>query len=1416
MRFGAHEGLDYGYGGTRDMITSRALILVVSCLVVILGMAVGVQAQTLCAVSYTCAPASSQGINTNIVIAAMPTGGDNVQYLIEVGTGAGPVWTTLQDYSPTKTCAWRPAVPGSYTLRVQARDGANGPATVMASATYIITPAPPTSISLMAAPASPQPVGTTTTLTAVPTGGTAPQYKFEVGAALLQDWSSDATYDWTPGIAGLYTLKVSARETGLPSFVITKTLSYMVSPTLSAAVLGAEPTGPQPISKTITLSGSTTGGANVQYKFEIGAGNPVVWVTKQAYSMAKVYNWSPTTANSYSLRVTAREGTNDATAKTSPVLTYLITPSPPNSVSLDPSPVSPEPVSTHITLTAQATGGTTPQYRFQVGATVIQDWSVDPTCDWTPTAAGVCNLQISARETGLPSVVVSKTLQYTITPVLSAAALTESPAGPQPIGKTITLTGSTTGGANAQYRFDVGSGNPLVWVTKQAYSATKTYSWIPTAPDTYSLRVAAREGADDATAKTSAVSTYVVAPMPPTSVAVTSDLDSPQSVNTTITLTASAIGGTSPEYKFEAGATLLQDWSSDATCDWTPTAPGQYILNVSARETGLTTIVITRTMSYTIAPALSAATLSTNPVAPQSAGKLVVLIGSTTGGANIQYRFDVGSGNPVVWVTKQAYSTTQSYAWTPITPDTYSLRVLAREGTDDATARTSAVTNYLITPTPPSAVTLMVNPLSPQPANAVITLTAAATGGTAPQYKFEAGTSLLQDWSSDSTYDWAPGSPGSYTLKISARETGLPAVVVTRSANYVVTAILSATNLSMGVASPQPVSKMITLTGSTVGGANVQYKFEIGTGNPLVWVTKQAYSSAATYTWTPVAPANYSLKVTAREGTDDASARSSSVAGYSITPLPPASVTLSATPASPQPVDTTISLTAAAVGGTAPQYKFEAGTTLLQDWSSDFAYDWTPTGPGVNTLKVSCRESGLPAYVVTRSISYVVKAALSAASLTVSDVSPQPMGKAITLTGSTTGGANVQYKFDVGTGNPTVWVTKQAYSVASIYIWTPATPDAYSLRVTAREGADDTTARSSATTTYLITPTPPTAVSLTPSPVSPQPANTTITLTTSATGGTAVQYKFEVGGTLLQDWSTDDTYDWTPATAGSYSLRVSARETGLPATVVTRTVPFVVSAPVGLSAVAVSASPDPPQAVDTEITLTAQPTGGSNVQYKFEVGADSGAAVAYSTEQTWGSARTHTWTPPTANNYYVKVSAREGAEGSPVTSTIAYVVPGDMVVTGAFSGFFYVQNTTGANTWGTRVVSAEVVTAGDMIQPIVGSMATADSGEHFINATSLGRSGMAALPRPIDVLAPQTIATAPKTGVLIITHGKVTSTNVDTMVIGDGKGGGTLKVVGPIGHAQVGNTVDVTGICSLDAHGVGLLLTRSADDVVVR
>ncbi len=78
------------------------------------------------------------------------------------------------------------------------------------------------------------------------------------------------------------------------------------------------------------------------------------------------------------------------------------------------------------------------------------------------------------------------------------------------------------------------------------------------------------------------------------SVSLVSDKSSPQQVNTSVVWTATAVGGTNPQYRFwvkpssATDFTLAQDYSANASFTWTPTIADNYTICVWAKSAGST------------------------------------------------------------------------------------------------------------------------------------------------------------------------------------------------------------------------------------------------------------------------------------------------------------------------------------------------------------------------------------------------------------------------------------------------------------------------------------------------------------------------------------------------------------------------------------------------------------------------------------------------------------------------------------------------------------------------------------------------------------------------------------------------------------------------------------------------------------
>ena len=158
---------------------------------------------------------------------------------------------------------------------------------------------------------------------------------------------------------------------------------------------------------------------------------------------------------------------------------------------------------------------------------------------------------------------------------------------------------------------------------------------------------------------------------------------------------------------------------------------------------------------------------------------------------------------------------------------------------------------------------------------------------------------------------------------------------------------------------------------------------------------------------------------------------------------------------------------------------------------------------------------------------------------------------AVTLTGSTSTCPNPAYRFWVKDPGSR-WSIVQDYSPATTHVWAQTgLAGSYALEVDIRDASESTPYDRVFNLTYVVNGC--SAASISANPSSPQARGTAITLTGGATCPGTATYRFWVrapGGAwrIARDYSTSNTFAWTPASAGTYYLEVDVRDQNATAT----------------------------------------------------------------------------------------------------------------------------------------------------------------------------------------------------------------------------------------------------------------------------
>ena len=311
-------------------------------------------------------------------------------------------------------------------------------------------------------------------------------------------------------------------------------------------------------------------------------------------------------------------------------------------VSISANRVAPQPAGTTITWTATPTGGVAPhQYQWWIYDGVAwkeTSWSTSNTYAWTPTLASqYARVSVWVRSAGsTASIYEASTEQYfavtaatalpppppppttappppppaTTTPTakVSSVSLATNLAAPQPAGTPVTWTATPTGGA-APHQYKWMSFDGASWTTSQ-WTTSNTFVWTPTIVTQFA-RVSVWVRSAGATADIYEASTEkyfavtaattVVAPPPVTtaptakvsSVSISANKVAPQAIGSTITWTATPVGGVGPHqyqwWTYDGVTWTSSAWSTSNTLAWTPMRASPYArVSVWVRSAGNT------------------------------------------------------------------------------------------------------------------------------------------------------------------------------------------------------------------------------------------------------------------------------------------------------------------------------------------------------------------------------------------------------------------------------------------------------------------------------------------------------------------------------------------------------------------------------------------------------------------------------------------------------------------------------------------------------------------------------------------------------------------------------------------------------------------------------------------------------------
>lgn len=411
------------------------------------------------------------------------------------------------------------------------------------------------------------------------------------------------------------------------------------------------------------------------------------------------------------------------------------------------------------------------------------------------------------------------------------------------------------------------------WQVIQPYSRVSSATWAPTWNDigTHTMQVWARTIG-------SPIAYEAWVGMPPFSVnaaavQITADVDFPTPPDNPVHWTASVAGASalSLEYRFlllnqGTGAwSVLRDYGSSSQATWTPSATGNYMLQVWARRTGTTAVYDvwgqTPVLKVSKTP-LQVTSLAADQTFPAPTGTPITWTARVRGGTAgpIQYQFVRESS--AGWQIVKPYSSSNTYSWTPSwnQAGSYNLQVWVRNGVA-ATLYDSwgGVPPFDITQAPLDLSTKQAFPVPPGTAvswSAQVADTSASFEYQYILYTQSTGTwAVVRPYSTTKTFTWSPSTTGTYLLQAWARRVGSSAPYeLWASSGYLTVSKGPAQVLSIdaNVSLPVNAGTSITWTVKASGGtaAPLEYRFLLYTEG-AGWTILRDYAASNTLTWKP-------------------------------------------------------------------------------------------------------------------------------------------------------------------------------------------------------------------------------------------------------------------------------------------------------------------------------------------------------------------------------------------------------------------------------------------------------------------------------------------------------------------------------------------------------------------------------------
>ena len=891
---------------------------------------------------------------------------------------------------------------------------------------------------------------------------------------------------------------------------------------------------------------------------------------------------------------------------------------------------------------ATAANGKDPvKYKFEVAPqgsssfSVIQAESTKSSCVYTPTAAGVYTVRVtatdSANKIAMSNVLVEVSTPINITIDLSASYVT--------LGNAVTINTRASGGSSpykfAYYVLEPGKSS---YTALASFGTLQTLTYTPTAAGTYQIRVDCKGSNDIISSKSSAFS------VSSTSLSNTSTVSASEvTAGTSVTLYGKGSGGVSPYtyayyYKKSADSswtTIGTAFSSSTSQSFTPTTAGSYNLKTIVKDNGGKTAekTFTLTVKEKVSDLANSSTVSPTSV---TTNNTVTMTGKATGGTTpYKYAYYYKQSSASTWTTVGTeFGTATSATFKPTTAGTYNVKITVKDNTGATADKTFTVTAY----------TPLVNSSSisstKQPAGIALTLTCKASGGKSP-YKYAMYYKRTEnskwnvvgtEYGTATSGSFTPVSAGTFDIKINVKDSN--GTVTTKTFTFTATAPLA--NNSTLNANKLPAGNKVVVTAAASGGTSpytyaMYYK---RTENTKWNVLGTEYGTATSGSFTPVSAGTFDVKVKVKDKNGTIASKS-----FVFTAAEPL-VNNSKVNTTKLVLGNKLTLTGDASGGTAPyKYAFMYKRSTSTNWTViGTAYDgstsagFTPSAVATYDVKVNVKDSTGGVTVKT----FTVKTA-DLVNNSIINYSKVGVGTAVTLKGKASGGtSDYKYAFYFKRSTNSSWNTiGTAYDGTVSTTFCPSAQASYNIKIYVKDAKGFVAAK-----TFTVTATDlQNDSSINYSKVG---VGTTVNIKGAASGGKAsYKYSYYFKRSTNTSWNligteftSETSVAFKPTSQATYNIRVIVKDANN--AVAVKTLSLTATDLENKSVVNYSKV-----GIGTSVTIAGKASGGKT-SYKYAFYFKRSANTSWNViGKAYDGSTVASFTPTAAADYDVKVIVKD-------------------------------------------------------------------------------------------------------------------------------------------------------------------------------